>query len=66
VTLRGVDLATATYFVSLSVPTPNRRSTMPRWTQRLFVGLYRLVPDPVETLDLPRERTIVLGRDLPL
>lgn len=65
-TLRGVDLATATYFVSLSVPRLTERSTMPRWAQRLFLGLYRLVPDPVETLDLPRERTIVLGRDLPL
>ncbi|KZM33813.1 potassium transporter Kup [Oerskovia enterophila] len=65
-TLRGVDLGTATYFVSLSVPRSSYRSSMPRWSQRLFLGLSRLVPDPVETLDLPRERTIVLGRDVPL
>ncbi|MFD6164685.1 KUP/HAK/KT family potassium transporter [Oerskovia sp. NPDC060287] len=64
--MRGVDLGTATYFVSLSVPRFSARSAMPRWSQRLFLGLSRLVPDPVETLDLPRERTIVLGRDVPL
>lgn len=66
VAMRGVDLGTATYFVSLSVPRLSPRSQMPRWAQRLFLGLYRIVPDPVETLDLPRERTIVLGRDVPL
>ena len=64
--MRGVDLGTATYFVSLSVPRLSPRSRMPRWAQRLFLGLYRIVPDPVETLDLPRERTIVLSRDVPL
>ncbi|MBM7478962.1 KUP/HAK/KT family potassium transporter [Oerskovia jenensis] len=64
--MHGVDLGTATYFVSLSVPRSTPRSRMPRWSQRLFLGLYRLVPDPVETLDLPRERTIVLSRDVPL
>lgn len=64
--LRGVDLAAATYFVSLSVPQYSTTSAMPRWSQRLFLGLFRLVPDPVETLDLPRKRTIVIGRDIPL
>ncbi|WP_256377416.1 KUP/HAK/KT family potassium transporter [Oerskovia sp. KBS0722] len=64
--MRGVDLGTATYFVSLSVPRLSPRSRMPRWAQRLFLGLYRIVPDTVETLDLPRERTVVLGRDVPL
>ncbi|SDC82453.1 KUP system potassium uptake protein [Sanguibacter gelidistatuariae] len=64
--MRGVNLGTATYFVSLSVPQYSSRSRMPRWSQRLFLGLFRLVPDPVETLDLPRQRTIVIGRDIPL
>lgn len=66
VAMRGVDLATATYFVSQSVPQVSSTSRMPRWSQRLFLGLFRLVPDPVETLGLPRERTIVVGRDIPL
>ncbi|MEV7962429.1 KUP/HAK/KT family potassium transporter [Oerskovia paurometabola] len=64
--MHRINLGTATYFVSLSVPRLSPRSRMPRWAQRLFLGLYRIVPDPVETLDLPRERTIVLGRDVPL
>ena len=64
--MHGVDLATATYFVSLSVPQYSPTSTMPGWAQRVFLGVFRLVPDPVETLDLPRERTIVIGRDIPL
>ena len=64
--MRGVDLAKATFFVSLSVPQQGSSSKMPRWSQRLFLGLFRLVPDQVETLDLPRERTIVIGRDIPL
>lgn len=62
----GVDLDAATYFVSLSVPQLSATSRMPRWSQRIFLGLFRLVPDPVETLDLPRKRTIVIGRDIPL
>lgn len=62
--LRDVDPSTVTYFVSLAAPRINPRSRMPRWAQRLYLGLYRLVPDPVEALDLPRERTIMLSRDL--
>ena len=40
------------------------RSGMPRWRQRIFLTLERLGPDPVDVLRLPRERAIVVGREL--
>jgi KUP system potassium uptake protein len=39
---------------------------MARWRQRLFVLMTRLTTDRVDQLELPRERTIVIGREFEL
>ncbi|MDY7540800.1 MULTISPECIES: KUP/HAK/KT family potassium transporter [unclassified Cryobacterium] len=53
----------ATFFISTPVPRYNRRSKMFRWAQVLFLALDRLAPDPVDVIELPRDRTIVLARE---
>lgn len=49
------------YFVSRPVVRFDPTGTMPRWRQRLFLAMVRLAPDPVDLLDLPRERTVIIG-----
>ena len=60
-TLAGLDRAGALYFVSVPVTQFDRGGTMQPWRQVLFLAISRVVPDPVELLDLPRDRTIVIG-----
>jgi KUP system potassium uptake protein len=62
--LDDLDLDRATFFTSIPVVKLSPRSGMPRWRQRIFLTLERLGPDPVDVLRLPRERTIVVGREL--
>ncbi|MFY0405522.1 KUP/HAK/KT family potassium transporter [Solicola sp. PLA-1-18] len=64
--LDGLDTSDAVFFVSLPVVQVSRESSMVRWRQRLFVAVTRMTPDPVELLDLPRDRTVVVGRELTL
>jgi KUP system potassium uptake protein len=58
------DIGEATYFLSV----PRLRITdapgMAKWRKHLFVTTSRLTTDPVEFLDLPRHRTIVLGAEI--
>lgn len=56
----------ATFFISTPIPRYNRNSKMLRWSQVLFLAIDRLAPDPVDIIELPRDRTIVLGREIPL
>ncbi|WP_157887693.1 KUP/HAK/KT family potassium transporter [Frondihabitans sp. PAMC 28766] len=56
----------ATFFISTPVPRYNRGSKMFRWAQILFLALDRLAPDPLDVIELPRDRTIVIGREIPL
>ena len=56
----------ATFFISTPIPRYNRDSKMLRWSQVLFLAIDRLAPDPVDVIELPRDRTIVLGREIPL
>jgi KUP system potassium uptake protein len=39
---------------------------MARWRQRVFVLMDRLSTDRVEQLSLPRDRTVVIGREFDL
>jgi hypothetical protein len=34
---------------------------MHRWRQALFLAIRRVFPDPVDLLDHPRDRTIIIG-----
>jgi KUP system potassium uptake protein len=56
----------ATFFISTPIPRYNSHSGMFRWAQTLFLALTRLAPDELDLIDLPRDRTIVLGREVQL
>lgn len=56
----------ATFFIATPVPRYNRKSKMFRWAQILFLAIDRLAPDPLDLIELPRDRTIVLGREIQL
>ncbi len=56
----------AVFFISTPVPRYNRGSKMFRWAQILFLAMDRLAPDPLDVIALPRDRTIVIGREVPL
>lgn len=64
--MAGVDASTATYLVSEPIPQVARDGAMAAWRQRLFLAVDRLATDRVEQLRLPRDRTIVLGREFDL
>ena len=64
--LAGIDVATATFVVSDPIPQLAHDSSMARWRQRLFLLIDRLATDRVEQLSLPRDRTLVIGRDFNL
>jgi KUP system potassium uptake protein len=64
--LDAIDPETARYFVSEPIPRLDRDNGMAIWRQRLFLLLHRLSTDRVDQLRLPRERTIVIGRELDL
>jgi KUP system potassium uptake protein len=64
--LPDFTVAHATFFVATPVPRYSRKSPMFRWAQMLFLALDRLAPDPLDLIELPRDRTIVLGREIPL
>ena len=56
-----LDEAADLYFVSVPVAKFDRGGSMQRWRQVLFLAILRVVPDPVDLLELPRDRTIVIG-----
>jgi len=64
--LGDLDPETVVFFVSVPIPMLTRRGGMARWRQRVFLLIDRLATDPVEQLRLPRDRTVVLGRELSL
>jgi KUP system potassium uptake protein len=61
--LNDVDTSTATFFVSDPIPRLTSHGHLPIWQQRLFIALDRVATDRVEQLALPRERSVVLGRE---
>lgn len=64
--LGGIDPDEATYCVSEAIPRLSRHGAMPRWQQRLFLTLSRLTTDRIEQLQLPRARSIIIGRQVDL
>jgi KUP system potassium uptake protein len=66
VALRKFDSTQATFFISTPVPRYNSQSRMFRWAQTLFLALTRIAPDQLDLIELPRARTIVLGREVEL
>ncbi len=64
--LSGVDPEEARYFLSEPIPRLDRDNGMALWRQRLFLLVVRLSTDRIEQLDLPRERTVTIGREFDL
>ena len=64
--LSGVDPAEARYFLSDPIPQLNPGGGMASWRQRLFMLIHRLSTDRIEQLELPRDRTISIGREFDL
>jgi KUP system potassium uptake protein len=64
--LEELDPDTAVYFVSEPIPRLTKHSGMARWRQRIFVLMDRMSTDRVEQLALPRDRTVVIGREFDL
>jgi KUP system potassium uptake protein len=64
--LADLDPRRALYVVSEPLPRLARGNGMARWRQRLFLVLVRLSSDRVEQLSLPRDRSVVIGRELDL
>lgn len=50
------------YVLSSSTPRASPHSPMPSWQQRLYLLLDRISPDLLDGFDLPRDRTVVIGR----
>ena len=64
--LRDVDPGSALFVVSEPIVRTTGHSSMARWRRHLFVALDRLAPDRIDQLALPRDRTVVIGRELDL
>jgi KUP system potassium uptake protein len=64
--LDGLDPDTTMFFVSDPVVVFDRRASMPRWRQRVYLALDRVTPDAVDLFRLPSERTVVIGRQVSL
>jgi KUP system potassium uptake protein len=64
--LRDLEPEHATYFLSDSIPQLTRNGAMAVWQQRVFLVLDRLATDRVEQLELPRDRTVIIGREFEL
>ncbi|RXZ49860.1 potassium transporter Kup [Agromyces binzhouensis] len=60
------QLEDATYVVSSDSPVADADSRLPRWQQRLFIGLERTQGSPVDLAELPARRTLIVGRELPV
>ncbi|KQT92083.1 hypothetical protein ASG49_08935 [Marmoricola sp. Leaf446] len=64
--LDGLDPDTTMFFVSDPVVVFDRRASMPRWRQRVYLAIDRVTPDAVDLFRLPSERTVVIGRQVSL
>jgi KUP system potassium uptake protein len=65
-TLGEVDPDRVLYVVSQPILQRARRSPLASWRRSLFLALNRLSREPADALDLPRTRTVVIGRELDL
>nr|WP_263970265.1 KUP/HAK/KT family potassium transporter [Gulosibacter chungangensis] len=63
--LRGLDLSKAVFYLQLPVVEVVTRSPA-RFAREVFALLTRMRTDPVKQLSLPRERTVIIGREAQL
>src|SRR5215210_268858 len=55
------DISTASYFLSRMTIVPTDAPGMSRWRKKLFMTIVRNTSNPVAYLNLPDERTVVMG-----
>jgi KUP system potassium uptake protein len=63
---RNLDLEHASYFVSRITITPTPAPLLQRWRKKLFIGMARNAPSPIDHFRLPSDRTVVMGSQVAL
>jgi KUP system potassium uptake protein len=64
--LSSLDPDRAIFVVSALTFRASRSAPWALWRQRVFLGMDRLARDKADQLSLPRDRTVVIGRELEL
>jgi KUP system potassium uptake protein len=64
--LSSLDPDRAIFVVSALTFCTSRSAPWALWRQRVFLGMDRLARDKADQLSLPRDRTVVIGRELEL
>jgi KUP system potassium uptake protein len=62
--LGDLDVERMLYVVSEPILKPASDGSWATWRRKLFLAMNRLSRGPAETLDLPRAKTVVIGREL--
>jgi len=55
------DIMSTSFFLSRRTLRPAPRSGMPRWQDRLFIGLARSANDATDYFQIPTERVVEVG-----
>jgi len=64
--VEGAELDPASYFLSRATIQPSASREMARWRRMLFTALARNAADPAQHLQLPGDRTVVMGSQIDL
>jgi len=63
---RNLDLEHASYFVSRIAIKPTEGPPMRPWRKQLFVAMARNTASPIDAFQLPGDRTVIVGSQIPL
>jgi KUP system potassium uptake protein len=61
---RDLDLEHASYFVSRISIVPDKKSVLPAWQQKSFIGLARNAAGAIDHFGLPSDRTVSIGSEI--
>ncbi len=61
---RDLDLENASYFVSRITIVPDDHSELPKWEQKVFIGMARNAASAIEQFGLPSDRTVSIGAEI--
>jgi KUP system potassium uptake protein len=63
---KSLDLEHASYFVSRIAIKPTDAPPMQSWRKKLFVAMARNAASPVDHFQLPSDRTVIVGAQIPV
>ncbi len=63
---KNLDLEHASYYVSRIAIKPTDGPPMRPWRKKLFVAMARNATSPIDAFQLPSERTVIVGSQIPL